>query len=87
MKYQKSKLNLTDYISRRGKPTGKEPVQQQKEVQGLNNLLYTLHTTPIIDHITLATIPRETAKDETLAQLIKIVKKEIRGCLKTAHQS
>ena len=75
VKYQKGKLNQTDYLSRRGKPIGKVPVKEQKEVQDLNNLLYTLHTTPIIDYISLATISRETAKDETLAQLIKIVKK------------
>ena len=75
VKYQKGKLNQTDYISRRGKPIEKVPVKEQKEVQDLNNLLYALHTTPIIDHISLATISRETVKDKTLSQLIKIVKK------------
>ena len=75
VKYQKGTLNQTDYISRRGKPIGKVPVKEQKEVNDLNNLLYALHTTPIIDHIGLANISRETSKDETLKQLIKIVKK------------
>ena len=75
VKYQKGTLNQTDYISRRGKPIGKVPVKEQKEVNDLNNLLYALHTTPIIDHIGIANISRETSKDETLKQLIKIVKK------------
>ena len=72
--YQKGKLNQTDYISRRGKPIEKVPAKEQEELNDLNNLLYMLHTTPIIDHISLATISKETKKDETLKELLEIVK-------------
>ena len=39
----------------------------------INNLLYTLHTTPIINRITLDTIAEETANDCVLMKLQKIV--------------
>ena len=40
----------------------------------MNNLLYMLHTTPIIDKITLASISEETRRDSTLAEICKMVK-------------
>lgn len=72
--YQKGKVNQTDFISRRAKPLDKVPASEQDELNDLNNLLYLLHTTPVIDHIGLAAISTETKKDETLKQLAAIVK-------------
>jgi hypothetical protein len=72
--FQKRKINRTDFISRRGKPLDKVPVKEQDELNDLNNLLYLLHTTPVLDHISLAVISTETRKDETLKQLTAIIK-------------
>ena len=73
--YQKGKLNQTDFLSRRGKPLCKIPAEEQNELNDLNNLLYMLHTTPIIDHISLAKISSETVQDTTLKELTKIIEK------------
>ena len=73
--YQKGMLNQTDFLSRRGKPLHKIPVEEQNELNDLNNLLYMLHTTPIIDHISIAKLSSETAKDNTLKELIKIIER------------
>ena len=54
--YQKSKLNHWDYLSRHGKPFELIPEAEQKETEDLHNLLYTVHTTPIIDNIGIASI-------------------------------
>jgi hypothetical protein len=40
----------------------------------LNNLLYALHTTPVIDHIGLATIAKQTSVDCTLKKVSEYVK-------------
>lgn len=72
--FQKGKLNQTDFISRRGKPIEKIPKPEQEELNDLNNLLYMLHTTPIVDHISLAVISKETENDSTLKQLSEIIK-------------
>ena len=44
----------------------------QKEAEENNNLLYVLHSTPIMDCISLATIARETASDKTLQKINSI---------------
>ena len=85
--YQKGSQNRTDYISRHAKPLTKLPLNEQTEATDLNNLLYTLHTTPIIDRITLAKISSETAKDETLSNLRTIVEKGQTFIPKSANES
>ena len=72
--YQKGKKNQTDFLSRRATPLKKRSKEEQERSESLNNLLYTLHTTPIMDRITLKTISEETSKDNVLAELKKIVK-------------
>ena len=47
---------------------------EQHEPDELNNLLYMLHTTPIMDNIGLATIAQHTDNDKVLSTLRKIVK-------------
>ena len=72
--YQKGKKNQTDYLSRRATPIKKCSKEEIEHAESLNNLLYTLHTTPIIDKITLKRIAEETANDTTLSKLQEIVK-------------
>ena len=72
--YQKGKINQADYLSRHGKPIEKLSMDEQNEAEDLNNLLYMLHTTPVTDHIGLATIALETKKDPTLHKLVKIIR-------------
>ena len=73
IEYRKGKLNQMDYMSRHAKPLSKVPKEEQREAEELNNLLYTLHTTPIIDHIGLATIAKETAADPVLKKVKEYV--------------
>ena len=72
--YQKGKQNQTDFLSRRAFPLKQCSKEEQEESETINNLLYTLHTTPIIDHISLKAIAEETSKDETLNKLQNIVR-------------
>ena len=72
--YQKGKINQADYLSRHGKPIEKLSPELQSEAEDLNNLLYVLHTTPVTDHIGLATISSETSKDKTLKTLSELIK-------------
>ena len=72
--YQRGKCNQADYMSRRGKPLNTIPKEEQKETEDLNNLLYTLHTTPIMDKIGLKEIAEETKKDQILQKLSNIIK-------------
>ena len=53
-------------MTRRAKP--------KVESEDLNNLLYTLHTTPIMDNIGLAAIAKQTKEDEVLTELVDIIK-------------
>ena len=66
VEYRKGALNQSDYMSRHSKPLSKLPKKQREECEELNNLLYSLHTTPVIDHIGLARIAEETSADKTL---------------------
>ena len=58
------------------KPLSRIPKPEQEEADELNNLLYALHTTSIVDHIGLSTIANETSKDPTLTKIKKYVNKE-----------
>ena len=72
--YQPGKSNQTDFMSRNGKPFNKLPTEEQTEAEDLNNLLYVLHTTPVIDHIDLATIAQHTSSDTTLKHLRSLIR-------------
>ena len=72
--YQKGKQNQTDFVSRRATPISHLGKDEQKEADDVNNLLYTLHTTPITDRITLKSIAEETSADPVLSKLQKLVK-------------
>ena len=72
--YRKGKANSCDYLSRHATPWKHVPEQEQTEAADLNNLLYTLHTTPIIDRITLAGIAHATSDDGVLIKLRDMIK-------------
>ena len=75
VEYQKDKLNQSDYLSRHAKDFSLIPDVQQKEADEFSNLLYTLHTTPVVDHISLARISKQTETDEVLSKLAEIIRK------------
>ena len=75
VEYQKGKLNQSDYLSRHAKDFSLMPDVQQKEADEFSNLLYTLHTTPVVDHISLARISKQTEMDEVLSKLAEIIRK------------
>ena len=68
--YQKGKLNQSDYLSCHRKPFELILETEQKETEDLHNLLYTLHTTPIIDSIGFASIAKPTKEDPVLRELM-----------------
>ena len=74
VEYRKGSANQADYASRRARDKSTLPIDQQKECNELNNLLYTLHTTQIIDHLGIARIAKETSKDTTLSEIQKCIK-------------
>ena len=75
IEYRKGKLNQSDFISRHSKPLEQLPGEERAESEELNNLLYALHITPIMDCIGIAAIARETAADPTLSKIVSYVKK------------
>lgn len=72
--YQKGKLNQSDYTSRRAKPFSKLSQDDQNESDEISNLLYMLHTTPVMDKIGIGNISLATKKDPTLQQILNLVK-------------
>ena len=74
VEYQKGKSNQTDFISRRAVPIENLSDEEQQRSESINNLLYALHTTPIMDRITLKAIAEETASDKVLVKLQELVK-------------
>ena len=72
--YQPGKQNQTDFMSRNTKPFKTLPLDEQDEADDLNNLLYALHTTPVMDHIGLSTIAEHTTSDTTLNCLRSMIK-------------
>ena len=85
--YRPGKNNSTDYLSRNATPITNLPIKEQNEPDELNNLLYILHTTPIMDYITLATIAQHTTKDNTLRALRDIIQKGQTYIPKTANEN
>ena len=45
----------------------------QKQSRRKHNLLYTLHTTPIINSIGIASIAKVTIEDPVITELMKII--------------
>ena len=84
--YRKGSTNQSDYLSRHAKPYTKTTEEEQQQANEVNNRLYMLHTTPIMDHIGLATISKETQKDKTLKQLSNILHKSLTSIPKTADE-
>ncbi|MEM7375842.1 MAG: DDE-type integrase/transposase/recombinase, partial [Bacteroidota bacterium] len=74
VEYQKGSLNQVDYMSRHARKLSSLPVDQRRECNDLNNLLYTLHMTQVVDHISLARIAQETTADKTLSQIQKYLR-------------
>ena len=73
VQYQAGRLNQADYISRHAKPLELVPKQEQTEAEDLNNILYMLHATPIMECISLAAIAGETKSDQTLSKIQKLI--------------
>ena len=70
----KGSRNAADYLSRHAKPFNSLTEEEKAESEELTSLLYMLHTTPVTDHITLATISAETAKDPTLKKVVEYIR-------------
>ena len=75
LEYRKGKLNQSDFISRHSKPLKFLSKEERSEPDELNNLLYALHGTPVMDQIGLGTIANETASDPTLSKVRSYVLK------------
>ena len=71
--YQEGKLNQVDFTSRRAKPLQELTSNEREEVEELNNLLYLLHTTPVMDSIGIANIAIHTKTDGTPGEHSKII--------------
>ena len=73
MTYQRGKINQSDYLSRHAKPIEKLTREEQQEADDLNNLLYMLHTTPIIDCMGIGTIAQATKNDPILTKIATLI--------------
>ena len=67
--YQRGKINQSVYLSRHAKPIEKLTREEQQEAVDLNNLLYILHTTPIMDYMGIGTIVQATKNDQLSQRL------------------
>ena len=74
VQYQKGIKNRTDFLSRNAKPLSRLSNEEQNEADDINNILYMLHSTLIIDHIGLSTIAGHTASDPILKDRREIIK-------------
>ena len=74
VEYQQGKMNQSDYLSRHGKPFSTLPENQQMESDELYNLLYTLHTTSVIDETGIPSIEKCTTMQTVLCKLLEIIK-------------
>ena len=71
--YQRGKINQSDYLSRHTKPIEKLTREEQQETDHLNNLLYMLHTAPIIDCMGIGTIAQVTKNDPILSKIATLI--------------
>ena len=67
--YQRGKINQSVYLSRHAKPIEKLTREEQQEAVDLNNLLYILHTIPIMDYMGIGTIVQATKNDQLSQRL------------------
>ena len=81
--YQRGKINQSDYLSRHAKPIEKLTREERQEADDLNNLLYMLHTTPIIDCMGIGTIAQATQNDPTLKKIATLVNQGLTWIEKT----
>jgi hypothetical protein len=81
--YQRGKINQSDYLSRHEKPIEKLTREERQEADDLNNLLYMLHTTPIIDCMGIGTIAQATQNDPTLKKIATLVNQGLTWIEKT----
>ena len=72
--HQKGCKNQSDFLSRYAKDMLLLSPSEQYEAEEQNNLLYMLHSTPVIDRIGLSTIALATNEDDTLRTLRKFIK-------------
>ena len=82
VEYQKGSLNRVDIMSRQARAMSSLPIDQQREAHELNNLLYMLHATPIVDHISLAEIAQKTDSDPVLSRVRDLVRKGAKAAAK-----
>ena len=73
--YRKGKTNIADYMSRHSKPLHKLSSTEQKENQEISNLLYMLHSTQVVDYISIGKISEETRKDKVLCKIQNMIRK------------
>jgi hypothetical protein len=73
---------ITDHQPLHSKPLQKLPQSEQAEADDLNNLLYMLHTTPVLDCIDYARIAQCT-KDQTLARIRELINQGLTWIPKT----
>ena len=81
--YQRGKINQSDYLSRHAKPIEKLTREERQEADDLNNLLYMLRTTPIIDCMGIGTIAQATQNDPTLKKIATLVNQGLTWIEKT----
>ena len=66
VQHQKGIKNQTDFMLRNAKPLSQLSKEEQNEADDIDNILYMLHTAPIIDHIGLSAIAEHTTSDPIL---------------------
>ena len=75
LQYHKGSANISDFMSRHGKPLHMLTIEQQKESEESSNLLYMLHSTQVVDRMGIGHIATETLKDETLSKIQAFIRK------------
>ena len=71
--YQKGSDNTADFLSRHAKPWKYIPKQEKGEANELNRFLYIIHALPVMDALGVKEIAEETAKDQILSKLQKLI--------------
>ena len=67
--YERGKIIQSDHLSRCAKPLQKLPQSEEEEANDLNNLLYMLHTNPVLNCIGYARIAQCTKEDQNLVRI------------------
>ena len=74
VQYQRGIKSQTAFMSRNARPRSQLSYKEKNEADDINNILYMLHTMPIIEHIGLSTIAEHTTSDPILKDLSEIIK-------------